>query len=339
MTGSGPIAVDRLSIVDSHTEGEPTRVVLDGWPPLAGATMAERARDVSARFDHLRRAIVGEPRGSGVAVGALLTPPVERGSVCGVVFFNDAGVLGMCGHGTIGVVRTLVHLGRVTARTLRIDTPVGTVGAALHDDGSVAVENVPARVHALDVRVHVPELGWVTGDVAWGGNWFFLAHGLASESPDPPGAHGPGRRDIPLTLSQVGPLTHRAAAIRDALHAAGIRGADDAVIDHIEFVAPPGRADADARNFVLCPGTAYDRSPCGTGTSAAMAVRHARGLLALDAPWRQESITGTRFTGWLTARGDEIVPFIQGHAWIIGETVLRFGDDDPFRWGITEDVA
>jgi 4-hydroxyproline epimerase len=339
VTRSGFAPVDRLSIIDSHTEGEPTRVVLDGWPPLVGDTMAERQRDVASRFGHLRRAVVGEPRGSGVAVGALVTPPVESGSECGVIYFNDVGVLGMCGHGTIGLVRTLVHLGRVTGHAVRVDTPVGTVRAEVHDDGSVAVENVPARVHALDVRVHVPTVGWVTGDVAWGGNWFFLVHGVTDSAGRPTDGSREVATDIPLTLARVGPLTRRAAAIRDALHSNNIRGAHGAIIDHIELVGPSTRGDADARNFVLCPGVAYDRSPCGTGTSAAMAVRHARGELALGAPWRQESITGTLFTGWLTAKGDDIVPFIRGHAWITGETVLRFEADDPFRWGMTEAVA
>jgi 4-hydroxyproline epimerase len=313
-----------VSIIDSHTEGEPTRVILDGWPALEGTTMAERQQDVARRFDHLRRAIVSEPRGSSVAVGAVVTPPVERGSACGVVFFNDAGLLGMCGHGTIGLVRTLAHLGRIHDPRVRIDTPVGTVEAMIGEDGSVAIENVPARVHALDVRVHVADAGWITGDVAWGGNWFFLTHGADA---------------TPLTLSHATSLTQRATAIRDALRESGIHGTAGAPIDHIEMVGPATRADADARNFVLCPGVAYDRSPCGTGTSAAMAVRHARGQLAIGTRWRQESITGTVFTGWLAQRGDDIVPFIQGHAWITGETVLRFAADDPFRWGIPEVAA
>jgi 4-hydroxyproline epimerase len=327
-----------LSVIDSHTEGEPTRVILDGWPALEGLTMAERRRDISLRFDHLRRAIVGEPRGSGIAVGALVTPPVERGSACGVVFFNDAGLLGMCGHGAIGLVHTLAHLGRIHDRCVRIDTPVGTVEATMQDDGSIAIENVPARVHALDVRVRVPGAGWVAGDVAWGGNWFFLTHGTdahADADASPP-VHSAA---IPLELSHAGRLTQRATAIRDALRAAGIHGTDGAIIDHVEIVGPATRADANARNFVLCPGSAYDRSPCGTGTSAAMAVRHARGQLAIGARWRQESITGTVFTGWLARRGDDIVPFVQGQAWITGETVLRFAPGDPFRWGIPEAAA
>jgi 4-hydroxyproline epimerase len=324
-----------LSVIDSHTEGEPTRVILDGWPALEGRTMAERRRDVGRRFDHLRRAIVGEPRGSGIAVGALVTPPVERGSACGVVFFNDGGLLGMCGHGTIGLVHTLKHLGRVHDRSVRIDTPVGTVEATLEDDGSVAIENVPARVHALDVRVEVPGTGWVAGDVAWGGNWFFLTHGTDAHADADASSPVPSVA-IPLELSHAGSLTRRATAIRDALTSAGIQGTDGAIIDHVEIVGPPVRADADAKNFVLCPGSAYDRSPCGTGTSAAMAVRHARGQLAIGARWRQEGITGTVFTAWLAQRGDDIVPFVQGHAWITGETVLRFAPDDPFRWGMPE---
>ncbi len=327
-----------LSVIDSHTEGEPTRVILDGWPALEGRTMAERHRDVSQRFDHLRRAVVGEPRGSGIAVGAIVTPPVERGSACGVVFFNDSGLLGMCGHGTIGLVHTLAHLGRVHDRGVRIDTPVGTVEATLENDGSVAIENVPARVHALDVRVRVPGAGWVAGDVAWGGNWFFLTHGTDAHAGSDPSLPVDAAA-IPLELSHAGRLTRRATAIRDALSGAGIRGTDGAIIDHVEFTGPAVRADADARNFVLCPGSAYDRSPCGTGTSATMAARHARGQLAIGARWRQEGITGTVFTGWLAQRGDDIVPFIQGHAWITGETVLRFAPDDPFRWGIPEAAA
>jgi 4-hydroxyproline epimerase len=327
-----------LSVIDSHTEGEPTRVILDGWPALEGRTMAERQHDVRLRFDHLRRAIVGEPRGSGIAVGALVTAPVERGSACGVVFFNDAGLLGMCGHGTIGLVHTLSHLGRVHDRCVRIDTSVGTVEATLEDDGSVAIENVPARVHTLDVRVRVPGAGWVAGDVAWGGNWFFLTHGTDAHA-DTGASPAAGSTRIPLELSHAGRLTQRATAIRDALRVAGIQGTHGAIIDHVEILGPAVRADADARNFVLCPGAAYDRSPCGTGTSAAMAVRHARGQLAIGARWRQEGITGTVFTGWLAQRGDDIVPFIQGRAWITGETVLRFAPDDPFRWGIPEAAA
>jgi len=308
-----------IRVIDSHTEGEPTRVVVEGWPQPAGSTMAERLEDVRAHHDALRRAVVCEPRGHDAIVGALLTPPVSEGAVAGVIFFNNGTYLGMCGHGTIGVVRTLEHLGRIGPGTVRLDTPVGTVTAELGSDGSVTLENVPARCHALDVAVDVPGIGTVKGDVAWGGNWFFLTHDLP----------------IAVTAANVRELTRATQAIQDAIDAAGITGADAAHVDHIEVAAPPTRADADARNFVLCSGGEYDRSPCGTGTSAAMAVLHARGRLGIGEEWRQESITGSRFVGWLTTneRG-ELVPHIRGTAYVTGEATLLFDDRDPFRDGI-----
>src|SRR5687767_12142419 len=249
-----------IRVVDSHTEGEPTRTVIDGWPQPAGATMAERRDDLRARFDHLRRAVVREPRGHDAVVGALLTPPVEPTSVAGVVFFNNGTYLGMCGHGLIGVVRTLEHLGRLRSGQHEFDTPVGSVRAELADDGSVTIENVPAWLHARDVTVQVAGYGSVTGDVAYGGNWFFITHA----------------RDVRVDLAHVRELTRFTQALQDAIRFAGITGADGADIDHIEISAPPTRADADARNYVLCSGGDYDRSPCGTGTSATMAALHAR---------------------------------------------------------------
>ena len=308
-----------IRVIDSHTEGEPTRVVIDGWPQPRGDTMAERLADMRANQDVLRRAVVCEPRGHDAIVGALLTPPTTPGAVAGVIYCNNGTYLGMCGHGTIGVVRTLEHLGRIGPGTVKLDTPVGTVTAELGSDGSVTLENVPARAHALDVVVEVPGIGRVTGDVAWGGNWFFLTH-------DTP---------VALTSANVRELTRVTQAIQDAIDAAGITGADGGAIDHIELAAPPTRADADARNFVLCSGGEYDRSPCGTGTSAVMAARHARGELDIGEEWRQESITGSRFVGWLTtnARG-ELIPHIRGTAFVTGETTLFFDERDPFRDGI-----
>jgi proline racemase len=310
-----------VDVVDSHTEGEPTRVVVDGWPQPAGVTMAERRDDLRLHHDHLRQAIVREPRGHDAVVGALLTPPVSEGAVAGVVFFNNRTYLGMCGHGLIGVVRTLWHLGRIDAGSWRFDTPVGTASATLDASGAVTIQNVPAHCHAWDVTVEVPGVGRVTGDVAYGGNWFFLTHHDA----------------VPLRLERAGELLHVTRAIHAALRDQGITGPDGAEIDHIELSGPPTRADADARNFVLCSGGEYDRSPCGTGTSAVMAVRHARGLLALGALWRQESITGSLFTGWLM-RGDrgELVPHIRGTAYVTGEGRLRFDTRDPFRGGFAD---
>jgi 4-hydroxyproline epimerase len=352
---SGEELPDRLEVVDSHTEGEPTRVVVAGWGEVAGATMAERRDELRRHHDALRRAVVCEPRGHEAVVGALLTPPVEPGSSAGVIFFDNAGYLGMCGHGTIGVVRTLDFLGRLgrsdaAARTVRLDTPVGTVTAEItaggdggekekeheqereqeqgagardgwdRDEGAVTVTNVPARCHAVDVAVEVPSLGRVTGDVAWGGNWFFLT--------------GIGQLGgVPLTRDDLGALTGATLRIRAALAAAGITGDGGAEIDHVEVFGPPSGPWADSRNFVLCPGGAYDRSPCGTGTSAKLATLYARGELALGQRWRQESITGGLFSAWLTRDGDDLVPHIRGRAFVTGRTTLLFDPHDPFRGG------
>jgi len=307
-----------IRVVDSHTEGEPTRVVVDGWPMPAGKTMEERRDDLRERFDHLRRAVVCEPRGHSAVVGALLTPPVSDGSLCGIIFFNNGTYLGMCGHGLIGVVRTLKHLGRMSVGVARFDTPVGVVSAELNEDGSVTIQNVASRCHALDVAVDVPGVGPVVGDVGYGGNWFFITH-----------------LDNALEISNVVELTRVTQAIQDAIDDQRVAGG--VPIDHIEVSAAPARADADSKNFVLCSGGDYDRSPCGTGTSAVMAVLHARGKLPIGAEWRQESITGSRFTGWLTA-GDngELIPHIRGSAFITADATLRFDPADPFRLGIGE---
>ena len=308
-----------IRVVDSHTEGEPTRVVIDGWPQPAGTTMAERRDDLRARYDHLRRAVVCEPRGHDAIVGALLTPPVTPDAVAGIIFFNNGTYLGMCGHGLIGVVRTLEYLGRVMPGVSRYDTPVGTVSAELSADGTVTIQNVASHCFATDVAVDVPGIGRVVGDIAYGGNWFFLAHvdGVAIE------------------LAAARELTTLTQAIQNALRAAGITGANGADIDHIELAVAPSRADADSRNFVLCSGGDYDRSPCGTGTSAVMAARHHRGQLALGSPWRQEGISGGVFTGWLTAGPDgALIPHVRGTAFVTGEATLRFDPNDPFRAGL-----
>ncbi len=306
-----------VQVVDSHTEGEPTRVVIAGWPMPAGATMAARRDDMRTHMEALRRGVVLEPRGHEAVVGALLTPPVEAGSAAGVVFFNDVGYLGMCGHGTIGVVRTLQHLGRLAPGDVRLDTPVGTVSAHLEADGAVTIANVPAYRAAADVEVAVPGVGTLSGDVAWGGNWFFLT----------------GYDALSLTAQHIPELTRIAMKIREAIRAQDITGSDGADIDHIELFGPPSTPNADSRNFVLCPGSAYDRSPCGTGTSAKLAVLHARGQLAPGQRWVQESITGSTFTAWLEERGGQLVPHIRGRAFITAQSTLFFDPADPFRSG------
>ncbi len=313
-----PAFPETLEVVDSHTEGEPTRVVVGGWPELEASSMEERREELGRRFDPLWRGAVLEPRGHDALVGALLTPPVSRGAAAGVVFFDNVGPLWMCGHGTIGVVRTLEYLGRISPGIVKLDTPAGTVGAELAVNGSVTIENVPARCHRLDVEVEVPGVGSVTGDVAYGGNWFFLAR------PD-------GETVEPSNRERLRSVT---LAIQRALLQQGVMGERHAPVDHVILYGPPSRPDADSRNYVMCPGGAYDRSPCGTGTSAKMASLHARGELAPGQRWRQESISGSLFTGWLEQRGSELVPRIEGRAYITGKTTLYFDPRDPFRHGL-----
>lgn len=318
--------VTRVSVIDSHTGGEPTRTVISGGPPLAGKTLAERRSDFRERFDGFRSAIADEPRGSEVVVGALLTTPTLPDCAAGVIFFNNVGYIGMCGHGTIGVVVTLAHLGRIGPGEHRIETPVGIVTARLHEDDSVSVRNVPAYRYRHGVAVDIAGHGTITGDIAWGGNWFFLSddHGKA------------------LDAANVGPLTEFSWRVRHALERAGIAGAEGAEIDHIELSAPSPTPGCDSRNFVLCPGGAYDRSPCGTGTSAKLACLAADGTLAPGAQWHQESIIGSVFTGSYAIPDDElsgqpgtIIPTIRGTAFITAEATLLLDSDDPFRWGIT----
>jgi 4-hydroxyproline epimerase len=329
MTGG---AVQRVQVVDSHTGGEPTRIVISGGPDLGDGSIEERAQRFRAEFDSFRSAVVNEPRGSDVMVGALLLKPHDPGCVAGVIFFNNVGVLGMCGHGTIGLIVTLAHLGRIAPGAHRIETPVGVVTATLHADGTVSVQNVPAYRHAQGVAVDVEGFGLLRGDVAWGGNWFFLVSDHGQE----------------LTLANVERLTDFTWRIRQALQHAGITGLGGEEIDHIELFSPSPNPDADSRNFVLCPGKAYDRSPCGTGTSAKLACLAADGKLAPGAVWRQESIIGTIFDGsveiidisnvkgLIKTERDRIIviPTIRGRAYINAESTLLLDPADPFCMGI-----
>jgi 4-hydroxyproline epimerase len=304
--------------IDSHTEGEPTRVVIAGGPDLGGGDLAGRLLRFRADFDRFRSGIVCEPRGSEVVVGALLCAPADPAAASGVIFFNDVGYLGMCGHGTIGVVSTLAYLGRIRPGTHRIETPVGTVDAELHSDGRVSITNVPSYRYRAGVTVDVVGVGAVTGDIAWGGNWFFLS----------------GDRAWDLRLNHRAELIAVTHAIRAALAQHGITGADGAAIDHIELFGPAENAANHSRNFVLCPGASFDRSPCGTGTSAKMACLFADGKLAPGQAWRQEGILGTHFTGSVEAAGDHVIPTITGRAWITAESKLLFDPGDPFTGGI-----
>jgi 4-hydroxyproline epimerase len=308
-----------IHVIDSHTQGEPTRVVISGGPDLGTSSIAKRLECFKENFDHFRSAVVCEPRGSEVVVGALLLEPVHAHSSAAVIFFNDVGYLGMCGHGIIGLLTTLAHLGKIDNGLHEVETPVGIVQATLHEDGSVTVENVPSYRFRSRVQVEVQGYGKFTGDIAWGGNWFFLIS-------DPPCA---------LTLANRRELVAAATAIRSALHAKGITGAEGAYIDHIEFFSEPHDEENSSRNFVLCPGASFDRSPCGTGTSAKMACLYEEGKLAPGTQWKQEGILGTVFHGSVREGHDgEVHPSIRGRAWVTAESKLLFADDDPFAAGI-----
>ncbi|HZZ40931.1 MAG TPA: proline racemase family protein [Acidobacteriaceae bacterium] len=309
-------ALELIEVVDSHTEGEPTRLVIAGGPDLGGGSLAERLARMAREHDGVRSAVVNEPRGSDVVVGALLAEPEDRACAAGVIFFNNVGYLGMCGHGTIGVVATLEHLGRIDPGEHRIETPVGVVRATLHGGGRVTVENVASYRHRKDVVVEVPGFGRVRGEVAWGGNWFFLTEGAPVE----------------LKVGNRDALTEYTWAIRQALGAQGITGKDGEEVDHVEVFAESG---AGSRNFVMCPGKAYDRSPCGTGTSAKLACLAADGKLKPGAVWRQEGILGTVFEGsYRLGEAGTVIPSITGRAFITAESRLLLDRDDPFRAGI-----
>ena len=311
-------AMQRIQILDSHTGGEPTRLVVGGFPDLGTGSMAERRALLASQHDAWRAATVLEPRGNDVIVGALLCTPQDPANAAGVVFFNNTGYLGMCGHGTIGLVASLAYLGRIQPGEHGIETPVGTVTTTLHEDGSVSVRNVPAyRLHQ-GLSLTVPGIGTVKGDVAWGGNWFFLM----SEH---------GQR---VASDNLQALTDYTCAIQQALKDQGIRGDNGGEIDHIELFADD--EVADSRNFVLCPGGAYDRSPCGTGTSAKLACLAADGKLAPGQVWRQASIIGSSFEASYQADAapGRIIPTLRGSAHMSAEATLLIAQDDPFAWGI-----
>jgi len=313
-------SLERIQVIDSHTGGEPTRGVIAGGPGLGRGPLAERLKRFRDQFDSFRSCIIHEPRGSDVLVGALLCDPHEPGCTAGVIFFNNVGAIRMCGHGTIGLAVTLAHLGWIAPGEHRIDTAAGVVTATLHDAHRVTVRNVPSVRRAAGVSVEVEGLGRVTGDIAWGGNWFFLV--------------GDHREE--LRIANVERLTDITWRIRRAVNAQLPDPAPGEPIDHIELFGPPLDPANQSRNFVLCPGKAYDRSPCGTGTSAKLACLFADGKLAPGEVWRQESITGSVFEGRIEPAGEPgvVIPHITGTAFITAETTLMVDPEDPLRDGI-----
>jgi 4-hydroxyproline epimerase len=308
----------RVKVIDSHTGGEPTRVVISGGPDLGNDALSNRVERFKNHHDDFRCAVVKEPRGSDAVVGALLCAPVDDSCVTGVIFFNSVSYLGMCGHGTIGVVATLAHMNRIGVGAHRIETPVGVVVAHLDAEGQVEIANVPSYRLAANVTVDVPEFGPVTGDVAWGGNWFFLVHD-----------HGQA-----LALENLEKLMDFTRRVRESLARAGITGRDGHEIDHVELFGPSQLSGVDSKNFVLCPGNAYDRSPCGTGTSAKLACLFADGKLKENQVWRQESIVGSVFEGKVSLVDNLVHPRIKGSAFITAESDLIIDERDPFSTGI-----
>ena len=308
--------MQKVTVIDSHTAGEPTRVIVAGGPDLGNGMLEQRRDKFQRDFDTFRSAVVNEPRGSDVVVGALLVEPRDKTCVAGVIFFNNVGYLSMCGHGTIGLIVTLAHLGKIKAGEHRIETPVGVVSATLHENGKVSVANVPSWRAKKGVQVEVPEIGAVTGDVAWGGNWFFLIE-----------THGQT-----LALANVDKLTDYCWRVRQAVNAQGFP-----LVDHVELFSPLEGVSKGSKNFVQCPGKAYDRSPCGTGTSAKLACLAADGKLEPGEVWVQESIIGSRFTGkyqWLDRDAGRVAPVITGTAFINAEATQILNEKDPFCWGI-----
>jgi 4-hydroxyproline epimerase len=311
-------SIQKVRVLDSHTGGEPTRLVIAGGPDLGRGLLSERLNRFRIEYDWFRSAVVNEPRGSDVVVGALLCEPVDSSCAAGVIFFNNVGFLGMCGHGTIGVIMSLAYLDRIGPGDHRIETPVGVVTATLHGGSEVTVQNVASYRRAAGIPLQVPGYGLIHGEVAWGGNWFFLVedHGLE------------------LDLRNVEELTNFTWKIRQALNASGITGDGGHEIDHVELFGPSRVSGVNSKNFVLCPGKAYDRSPCGTGTSAKLACLYAAGKLREGEAWRQESIVGSIFEGRIVVRDGRVYPRITGSAFVNSEADLLLDPRDPFCHGI-----
>ncbi|TPV92690.1 MAG: hydroxyproline-2-epimerase [Myxococcales bacterium FL481] len=310
----------RIRVVDSHTAGEPTRVVIDGSPELPAISAAERAALLRHEHDAFRSAVVCEPRGSDALVGAWLGPALDPSCLAAVIYFNNVGYLGMCIHGTIGLMATLAHLGRIEPGRHRLETPAGLVEAELLESGDVAVTNVASYRHAADVAIDVPGFGTVVGDIAFAGNWFFLVQDHGQQ----------------LTREHTESLVQYTRAIRQAIIRNNVTGAAGGEIDHIALFTDESDGDADSRDFVLCPGGAFDRSPCGTGTSAKLACLHAQGRLKPGQSWRQRGFVGEVFEGSVAVRDGQVFPTVRGRAHVTAEATLILSDRDPFRSGIPQ---
>lgn len=311
----------RIRVIDSHTGGEPTRVVIDGCDEPLGETIEEKRHYFDKHLDWLRTAVICEPRGHEAIVGAFLCKPTNPDCVAGVIFFNNVGTLNGCLHGTMGVAVTMLHLGLIEIGEHKLETPSGVVSFTISHSGQVRVRNVRSYCYQQDVVIEIPEYGPVKGDIAWGGNWFFLTN-------PPP--------QIKIECHNIEKLTHFAWTIRRHLNEAGITGEAGGEIDHIELFGPPSNPEkSDSKNFVLCPGKVYDRSPCGTGTSAKLACLFASSELKENQLWRQAGILDTVFEGYFEmAQEGGILPHVSGSAFITAEAILIIDPSAPFAFGI-----
>jgi 4-hydroxyproline epimerase len=311
-------SLSMIRVVDSHTAGEPTRIVIDGLPDLGSGSIAERRERFRKAESRFRAGIISEPRGSDALVGALLCDPVDPSCAAGVIFFDNVGVPGMSGHALIGLIATLDYLGRVHPGAHRIETPLGVVKTELHPQGDISFENVPSFRHKKGIAVDVEGFGTFAGDVAFGGSWFFLVD---------------EHREM-LDLGRIERLTQLATAIRRTLSRKGITGPEGEEVDHVALFGPPRGRDAHSRNFVLGPTRAYDRSPSGTATSARLACLLEEGKIAEGEIIRQESIVGSAFEGSVKKVDGAIRPTIRGNAYITADSMLIVDQRDPFCWGI-----
>lgn len=315
-----PIDRVELSVIDSHTGGEPTRTIIGGAPTLSTTTIAEQIQELKQEHDWIRTALTHEPRGYEAMVGAILLRPHNPEAVARVVYFNNVGYLGMCGHGTIGLASTLSYLGKISPGEHLLETIAGDVVFTLHEDNRVSFVNVPSYRYQTNVPITTKNFGTVTGDIAFAGNWFYLCadHGLD------------------ISLGNLTELDRCCREIRHIIDTQGIGGENGGIIDHVELIALPSREDAHAKNYVDCPGGEYDRSPCGTGTSAKIACLAAAGKLEPNQIWRQESVTGSLFEGSYQWQGDKVIPRIMGEAFVTAETKVIIDPTDPLTFGFSQ---
>jgi proline racemase len=326
----------KITTIDAHTEGEPFRVITGGFPDLPGDTILERRRYAREHLDHLRTALIWEPRGHADMYGCIITPPVSPGADIGILFMHNEGYSTMCGHGIIGIAKVTLETGLLPMiapeTTIKIDTPAGLVTARARVEGSqvtrVRFYNVPSFVLALDETVQVPGLGHIRYDLAFGGAFYAFVR-----------AEDAG---VQLTPESFRPLIERGVAIKRAIMSSRPIPhpfePDLSFLYGTIFVGPPVGVGAHSRNVCIFAEGEVDRCPTGTGVSARLAIHHARGEIGLDEPMVVESIIGSRFTGRMVNTTEfgpypAVIPEIEGTAHITGRHEFLIDPTDPLRDG------